>query len=82
MFFVQNTSAQFKIIDSLIKSSNNNNLAFVQIHPIKRPSSPEARRFGVTDKSMEYIKIHTEPTETIPAVIRNFKKKSSKLNII
>lgn len=78
MFCLQNTTAQFKIIDSLMKSSNKTNLAFVQIHPIERLSLPEARRFDVNSKYMEYIKIYTEPTENIPPDIRNYKNKSSK----
>lgn len=72
MFFVQNTSAQFKIIDSLMKSSNqSSNISFVQIQPIQRPhitKSPEARRFDVNE-NMGYIKIITEPTESIQRMI-------------
>lgn len=84
MFFVHNTSGQFKIIDSLIKSSNKSNIAFVQIiKPIKRPQltkSSDARRFDVI-KHMELIQIHTEPTETTPRLIslerHNFQTKLS-----
>lgn len=80
MFFVQNTSAQFKIIDSLITSSNQSNIAFVQIQPIRRSpatKSPEARKFDhVTTESTGFIKIHTEPTESIQRFKNN---KSSEL---
>lgn len=82
MVFFQNALAQFKIIDSLIKSSNMSDIAFVQIQPIKRHKSSQGRRFDVTE-SMEFIKIHTEPTETIrrlfPSDNHNFQTKSSKL---
>lgn len=77
MVLFQNASAQFKIIDSLIKSSNMSGIAFVQIQPIKSPKSSQGRRFDVTE-SMEFIKIHTEPTETNQ---RFTTTKYSKLNI-
>lgn len=84
MFFFQNTSAQFKMIDSLIKSSNMSDIAFVQIQPIKRHKSSQIRRFVATE-SMEFIKIHTEPPETIqklfPLNNHIFQTKSRKFEI-